>query len=209
MKLKVCGMKYPDNLLEVAALKPNYLGFIFYPASKRYMVDTLSPEAVAAIDPEIKTVAVFVNETEDKIESIANAYGIKILQLHGEESPELCLRLRKKGFKIIKVFSIGTSFDFRTVVPYKHCSDYFLFDTKSEQYGGTGTSFNWEILREYDNEIPFFLSGGVGLENIEEVMKLKGLNLFALDVNSKVEVEPGRKDIEKLKKLAQSLKLKA
>ncbi len=207
MKLKVCGMKYKDNLLEVASLMPDYLGFIFYKASKRYMNETLDPEVVNQLPDSIQRVGVFVDESTEEILKQAKRYGLSLVQLHGNETPEQCAELRAAGLKVIKVFGVGEDFDFDLLKPYREVADYFLFDTKSPEHGGTGKRFNWDVLKNYKENIPLFLSGGIGPEHIEEIKKLS-IPIFALDVNSKFEVEPGVKDIEKLKELVQGLRFK-
>jgi phosphoribosylanthranilate isomerase len=201
VKLKVCGMKYVDNLKELIALAPDYIGFIFYPASPRYMERTLTPEDLKIVPASIQKTGVFVNADTETILSIARKYQLSALQLHGKETPEQCQVLKEAGYEIIKVFGIGDGFDFGTLAPYKPYINYFLFDTQSKQYGGTGTAFDWEVLNHYDNEIPFFLSGGISLENITQIKKLQGFDLYAIDVNSCFETAPGRKDIEMLKVL--------
>ena len=200
MKLKICGMKYRANIQEVAALQPDYLGFIFYEKSPRFCNDEL-PE----IPNTIAKVGVFVNAPLSEILNKIKAYNLQLVQLHGEESPEICEVLRLINIKVIKTFSIDDTFDFETLRPYEPVCDYFLFDTKGKHYGGNGTTFNWEILKKYPSQKPFFLSGGIGLE---EISKLKQLNLpiYALDVNSKFETEPGLKNSNACKKIIQILK---
>ena len=200
MKLKICGMKYQANIQEVAALQPDYLGFIFYEKSPRFCNDEL-PE----IPNTIAKVGVFVNAPLSEILNKIKAYNLQLVQLHGEESPEICEVLRLINIKVIKTFSIDDVFDFETLRPYEPVCDYFLFDTKGKHYGGNGTTFNWEILKKYPSQKPFFLSGGIGLE---EISKLKQLNLpiYAVDVNSKFETEPGLKNSNACKKIIQILK---
>ena len=200
MKLKICGMKYRANIQEVAALQPDYLGFIFYEKSPRFCNGEL-PE----IPNTIAKVGVFVNAPLSEILNKIKAYNLQLVQLHGEESPEICEVLRLINIKVIKTFSIDDTFDFETLRPYEPVCDYFLFDTKGKHYGGNGTTFNWEILKNYPSQKPFFLSGGIGLE---EISKLKQLNLpiYAVDVNSKFETEPGLKNSNACKKIIQILK---
>lgn len=200
MKLKICGMKYRANIQEVAALQPDYLGFIFYEKSPRFCNGEL-PE----IPNTIAKVGVFVNAPLSEILNKIKAYNLQLVQLHGEESPEICEVLRLINIKVIKTFSIDDTFDFETLRPYEPVCDYFLFDTKGKHYGGNGTTFNWEILKKYPSQKSFFLSGGIGLE---EISKLKQLNLpiYALDVNSKFETEPGLKNSNACKKIIQILK---
>ena len=193
-------MKYRANIQEVAELQPDYLGFIFYKKSPRFCNGEL-PE----IPNTIAKVGVFVNAPLSEILNKIKAYNLQLVQLHGEESPEICEVLRLINIKVIKTFSIDDTFDFETLRPYEPVCDYFLFDTKGKHYGGNGTTFNWEILKKYPSQKPFFLSGGIGLE---EISKLKQLNLpiYALDVNSKFETEPGLKNSNACKKIIQILK---
>jgi phosphoribosylanthranilate isomerase len=199
IKLKVCGMRDPDNIRQVAALHPDYMGFIFYPDSKRVVSETFHiPDDFPS---GIKKVGVFVNESNRIILGIAKKYSLDFIQLHGDESAEQCDQLRKTGIGVMKVFSVASDFDFRRTLPYKKMVDYFLFDTKGIGYGGTGATFDWSILERYDQEIPFFLSGGITTENIRDVRRLRSMNVHAVDVNSGVEVRPGIKDTKKVKKL--------
>ena len=187
--LKICGMKYPDNILEVSKLLPDYLGFIFYKKSSRYFDGTI-PE----IPKSIKKVGVFVDETEENIIEKIEKYDLNLVQLHGKETPELCEKLQKT-VPVIKVFSVDDDFDFQELEKYETACDYFLFDTKGKLHGGNGVTFNWEILKKYESKKPLFLSGGIGLEEIEELKKID-LPIFAIDVNSKFEIEPGLKNID-------------
>ena len=201
MKLKICGMKYPDNILDVSQLLPDYLGFIFYEKSSRFF-DGEIPE----IPKSIKKVGVFVNATYDEIISKIEKYNLNLIQLHGNESPEFCLKFKDLSIEIIKVFSVDDDFNFEILERYESVCDYFLFDTKGKLHGGNGVTFNWQILEKYKSKKPLFLSGGIGIGEIE---KLKTLNLpiYTIDVNSKFETEPGLKNIELLKTL-KDLKLK-
>ena len=207
--LKICGMKYPDNLQAVAALQPDYLGFIFYPKSKRYMADTLSPEVVKALPASIHKVGVFVNAEPGDILAQADSYGLDVLQLHGDESPEQCAALQGKGYTIVKAFGINEHVDFSRLVPYASVVDYYLFDTKGPAYGGHGITFDWSVLQQYDKHKAFFLSGGIGLEEIEALKKLKDFPLHAIDVNSRFEEEAGLKNINLLNQLQKQLTQKS
>jgi phosphoribosylanthranilate isomerase len=206
VNIKICGMKYEENLLPIIACRPDYIGFIFYEKSKRFVGEELNAEFLKSIDPSIKKVGVFVNHTIKFIEEKIKKYGLDLLQLHGEEDIEQCKELKSKGYKIVKAFQVGDRFDFAVTEPYKAYCDYFLFDTKSDGYGGTGKKFNWEIFEKYDNEIPVFLSGGLDLDSVEEIKKLSRLNIHALDLNSKFESEPARKDPAKLKLFIDNIK---
>lgn len=192
MKLKICGMKYPENIEEIAELQPDYLGLIFYEKSERYF-DGKLPK----IDKSIQKVGVFVNATLEEILEKIKRYDLQLVQLHGNESPEFCDLLKYINTDIIKVFSVDDEFDFRTIYPYESVCDYFLFDTKGEKPGGNGTVFNWQILQNYQSKKPFFLSGGIGLDDIERIKKLH-LPIYAIDVNSKFEIKPGLKNTQQL-----------
>lgn len=196
--LKICGMRDPANIAEVAALQPDYMGFIFYEQSPRYVgKDFVMP----AVQPSVKRVGVFVNEETDKILNKVTQYTLDFIQLHGNESPEQCRELQDKGANIIKAFSLDGDFDFKSVRAYADCVRYFLFDTKGKYFGGNAASFDWTLLQRYDQHIPFFLSGGISAENVSGLKGIKNLNLYALDVNSGAENSPGVKDIDKIKEL--------
>jgi len=193
--LKICGMKYPDNILEVAALLPEYMGFIFWEKSARYFEGPL-PE----LPKSIKKVGVFVNEKSDSILDKVTQYDLQAVQLHGQESVAFCLELKNKlgtSVEIIKVFSADETFDFSLLKPYELVCDFFLFDTKGKLPGGNGTTFDWTILQKYPSSKPFFLSGGIGIDEIAAVNEILNthLPLYAIDVNSKFEIEPGLKNL--------------
>ena len=191
MKLKVCGLKDRENILQVLECKPDYIGFIFYEKSSRF-VDGLDAAFVKNIS-SVKKVGVFVNESEEVILECVRAFGLNYVQLHGNESPESCSSLQKR-VSIIKAFQINEAFDFKELNKYNEVCDYFLFDSKSEQFGGSGKTFNHDKLAEYKLNKPYFLSGGLSLENISGIT-----NAYCLDVNSKFEISPGIKDVNKLK----------
>lgn len=196
MKLKICGMKYPDNILEVAALLPDYMGFIFWEKSARYF-DGAIPE----LPKSISKVGVFVNEVIAVILDKVLLHDLQAVQLHGQESVAFCEELKNrlpKEVEIIKVFSIIDSFDFEDLKPFEALCDYFLFDTKGKLPGGNGTTFDWTVLEKYPSTKPFFLSGGIGMEEMAAVNEIIKTNLavYAIDVNSKFEIEPGLKNIE-------------
>jgi len=195
-KLKICGMKVPLNIEGAIALKPDYLGFIFYPGSKRF-VDSLDAEVVKNIPADIKTTGVFVDEKLETVLATIELYQLKAVQLHGNESPEYCAALQGKA-EVIKAFGISESFDFSRLKAYDRVIDYFLFDTQTPGHGGSGQMFNWQLLDKYTLQTPYFLSGGIGLENAAELMGITDARFFALDVNSRFELAPGLKDIDLL-----------
>ena len=200
MKLKIRGMKYQDNIIEVATLQPDYLGFIFHKPSQRHF-----EEKIPELPKSIKKVGVFVDEKIEFISSQLDKHHLDAIQLHGHESPETCRILKSSGKEVIKVFSIKDEFDFSVLEPYEEVCDYFLFDTKGKLPGGNGYTFNWNVLKAYPSTKPFFLSGGIGLEQIEKLKEFKNSDTskfcFAIDVNSKFEIEPGLKNSEELKEL--------
>ncbi len=204
MKLKICGMKYQENMTQVATLQPDYLGFIFYDKSARNF-DTSIPQ----ISNSIKKTGVFVNEDLDNVIQKINTFNLQAVQLHGEESPEYCKKLESQNIEIIKVFSIKDEFNFEVLKPYENVCDYFLFDTKGKLPGGNGYTFNWSVLNNYPSTKSFFLSGGIGLERIEDIKKFQQSKAskycYALDVNSKFEIEPGLKNISILKEFKNKL----
>jgi phosphoribosylanthranilate isomerase len=207
LKIKVCGMRDPDNIRQVAALQPDYMGFIFYEGSKRYCEGTITLELLAELPKGIEKVGVFVNETTEVIRDIVQKYGLDLVQLHGRETPGQCRYLQESGIRLIKAFSVDDRFSFENTLLYERYCEYFLFDTRGNNYGGNGTVFDWEMMKGYFSPIPYFLSGGLNLENLQskEFEKLRP-KPFAIDVNSGFELEPGLKDVEKLKKLFSFIK---
>lgn len=207
MKLKICGMKY--NTQEVAALQPDFLGFIFYDKSKRDFGDLEIPE----IPITIKKVGVFVDADLAFAKANINQHNLDVIQLHGNESPDYIKKLRDfivmqgRELTIWKVFGIKDSFDFASLTPYEGLVDAFLFDTKGKEKGGNGYTFDWSVLTQYTSKTPVILSGGIGLEEVEKVKEIldSSLPIIAVDVNSRFEVAPGKKDIEKLEKFKQAM----
>lgn len=196
MIVKVCGMKFPDNITAVAALQPDYMGFIFYPASPRYL-ETPDVNALNHLPASTKKVAVFVNEDLENMREIIQQYQIDTVQLHGNESPEKCAAL-KPEVEVIKAFGVDEAFDFNQLKEYADQVNYFLFDTKTAAHGGSGEVFNWQILKNYQLPVPFFISGGLSNENLSEILKLKHPYFYGVDLNSRFEIKPGLKDLEKL-----------
>ncbi len=193
-------MCHSQNISELAELRPDYMGFIFYSKSKRNVIGKLDQADLDNLPPSVKKVGVFVNATFEEIKEQIKKYTLDLVQLHGKETPELCAKIQQLGIKVIKAFSVDETFNFGVTLPYKTVCDYFLFDTKGKEAGGNGFTFDWSVLANYDNEIPFFLSGGLDETNTAEVKKLTHLNIHAVDVNSKFEIQPALKDIELLKK---------
>lgn len=205
VKLKVCGMREAVNIRQLLELDPQYMGFIFYEKSPRYVGEQLDVTLLLSIPKTTKKVGVFVNANFDFILKNVRKYGLDFVQLHGTETPEFCRNLKSKGINIIKAFAVDSSFNFMQLNNFKPYCDYFLFDTKGDNYGGNGQIFDWSLLLRYDNEKPFFLSGGIEVTSVEKLSEYNDLNIHAVDVNSKFEIEPGLKDIKQLKILKSRL----
>ncbi len=202
--VKICGMKHPENMQLIAALQPDLMGFIFYPKSPRY-AEPLDAAALNALPKSIKKIGVFVNEDLDKILTIVFKYKLDGVQLHGTENREICSKLRDAGLLVIKAFSIAEAYNFVLTKNYEGACDYFLFDTKTEAYGGSGLKFNWTMLSEYTGETPFLLSGGIAADDAEAILKIEHPKFAGIDLNSKFETSPGLKNVEMLKGFLASL----
>ncbi len=216
MKLKVCGMKDIENIKSIADLKPDYMGFIFYDRSKRNF-EGIIPE----LPKSVKKTGVFVNEYIEIVVSLVEEYNLQAIQLHGDETVKYIQNLKeglrqteldsashhkipkrvRNDIEIIKVFGIKDDFDFSILKPYEDEVNYFLFDTKGKERGGNGVKFNWAVLKKYPSSKPFFLSGGIGPKDVDEIKRIKksGLPVYAVDVNSRFELKPGMKEINKVK----------
>jgi len=201
---KVCGMKEKDNIQQVLDLAPDFMGFIFYKKSPRYVGDQW-PGPGLQFPASTKKVGVFVNESLAKLDELTDRFQLDYIQLHGDETPEYCRVLSMEKRPIIKAVSINTQENLDLIEEYKPWVKYFLFDTPSEKYGGTGRVFDWSSLNDYDNEVPIFLSGGISGDNIHKVKNLTGLNLAAIDVNSRFEIAPGLKDVSMLAQLKKQI----
>ncbi|MBD5387280.1 phosphoribosylanthranilate isomerase [bacterium] len=194
MKIKVCGMREPENMLAVAASGIDFMGFIFYAPSPRYCGATLTREMIEHLPEVVEPVAVTVNMDEDSILDLASEYGFRFFQLHGNETPEFCRSLREKGYKVIKAFGIKEESDFENVKRYSGCVDYFLFDTASASRGGSGKKFDWDMLGCYSLSEPLILSGGISPDDVGEIMQINHKSFAGIDLNSRFEVAPGLKD---------------
>ena len=202
MKLKVCGMKYSQNITELENLFPDLMGFIFYEKSKRFFNQ---PEI--NLNTKVKRVGVFVNENIQEIKNKIKKYKLDYVQLHGEENVNFCNSLQP-FVKIIKVFKIDYNFNFKKTEEFEEVCDYFLFDTKSQLHGGSGKKFDWDLLKNYNCKKDFFLSGGIDIEDIEEIKKIvNSYPIAGIDVNSKFELDNLEKDKEKINLLIKKLRL--
>ncbi|GEC79577.1 phosphoribosylanthranilate isomerase [Flavobacterium aquatile] len=206
MKIKICGMKFPKNILEVGALQPDYMGFIFYPKSKRYVGEDFSSKSIEKLPENIKKVAVFVNEDVNRIIAIQKQFSFDFVQLHGNESVAECEILKENNINVIKVFSVDPYFNFNEVVAYEKVCDYFLFDTKTPKFGGSGKTFDWELLENYTLSKPFFLSGGLSIHNIGKIKFKDYPMLVGLDFNSRLEDTNTKKITEEVSELIEKIR---
>ena len=205
VKIKVCGMKFSENIQEIAQLQPDYLGFIFYPKSPRNFEGE-----IPVIDQKIKKTGVFVDASIQFIQEKINKYNFKAVQLHGNESADFCKELKQvfPEIEIFKVFGIKDSFNFNIITPYEGIVNYFLFDTKGKEKGGNGYTFDWSVLKEYQSNTPIILSGGIGIEELNKVKDIlkTDLPIYALDLNSKFEDKPGLKNFNLLNEFFEKVK---
>lgn len=195
-------MREASNIAELGALAIDYMGFIFYAKSPRNIISL----PTVALPTHIKKVGVFVNAGTEKVKNTVSEYQLNAAQLHGEESPEQCEKLQHEGLEIFKAFGIDKDFDWQLLQSYLPVVDYFLFDTKSTKYGGTGRSFDWDALKNYPYDKPYFLSGGLSMDNIAQATRIDDPRLAGFDLNSKFEKVPGLKDVETLKQAVKFIK---
>ena len=208
MNTKVCGITQLKQLQQLDGLDIDFAGLIFYKDSPRYLGDKIAAEDLKNSDFDLKKVGVFVNVDYDEIMQVVEDYGLDVVQLHGDESPELCEELSEE-VEVIKAFKVKdskVSID-EMVADYDEVCDYYLFDTaSSELEGGTGKQFDWKVLSKAKIEKPFFLSGGIGVDDVKKVKAFKHPDYYAVDINSKVEKEPGVKDMGLVLQFRQGLK---
>mgnify|MGYP002726668302 FL=1 len=198
-------MREPKNIEQVAQLGVDMMGFIFYPKSPRYVSYVL---ARADADRKVCRVGVFVNDSIPEILDKIHSFSLNAVQMHGNESRELCEQLREanRDIKIIKAISVSNAGDIQKYKEYVGAVDYFLFDTKCKTVGGSGQQFDWQILDEYDGDVPFLLSGGIGPEDAFRIRTFHHSQCVGIDLNSRFEIEPGVKDVEKLNKFLNEIK---
>ena len=200
MLVKVCGLNNRNNILDISKMNIDLMGFIFYNNSPRYFNNALNFDEVRQIPKTIKKVGVFVNASINNLLNTIAHYDLDFVQLHGNENPEYCKELMQY-VKVIKTISVNDKNSISEINNYTNVCTYFLFDTASPSYGGTGHPFNWQLLEETTIDIPFFISGGVSIENITEIKNLNFKNFAGVDVNSKFEINPGLKDLNKIQQL--------
>jgi len=199
-------MKDPLNIREVASTGPDFLGFIFYPGSKRYIGTDPDIAGFQQVPARIKKVGIFVNEKPEKILELAYQYDLDLMQLHGSETVQDCRTIKSAGYQVIKAFGVDAGFNFTTLTPFLQFCDYFLFDAKSAEYGGTGQKFNWQKILQYKYNVPFFLSGGIGPDDSAVIRDINHPAFFAVDINSRFETEPGLKNVIHVKAFIKEIK---
>lgn len=199
MIVKVCGMRDAENIRQLEALGIDWMGMIFWPKSKRYVS---TPPVY--LPQHVRKVGVFVDASLDAIRQHVEDYQLDIVQLHGQESPDMLKVL--KPLTLIKAFNIATPEDLQKTEPYEGLADYFLFDTKGKSVGGNGEKFDWSVLDNYQGETPFLLSGGIGPEDMQDVKTFHHPKCIGIDLNSRFETEPGLKDITKLKQFLEAIR---
>ncbi len=200
MLIKVCGITQYDQAKALDAFEVDFIGQIFYDKSPRFVHEVISN----CLAPRV---GVFVNESIDMVTSTCNKHNIKSVQLHGVESPEYCMELKSQGFKVFKAVAVDDQIQ-ADIQDYEASVDYLLFDTASKQHGGTGQHFNWEILEHHAIEIPFFLSGGISIEDVDQIMEIKAhqKNMIGVDINSRFETSPGIKDLDLVNRFIKKIK---
>lgn len=207
MKLKVCGLKDKENINHVIrAGQPDYVGLIFHKPSPRFAKESLSGAHAKDIPESIRKVGVFVNSSVHEIQETAHNYKLDLIQLHGDETPEFCGKVKSLGLEVIKSFSLYEQFNFRILETYNTYCDFVLFDTAGKLRGGNGLKFNWDLLKDYHLKKPYFLSGGIAEEDAKLIRDIEDPRLHAVDINSRFEIEPGIKDVERIKRFAEALK---
>ncbi len=197
MILKVCGMRDMDNISHLSGIGVRMMGFIFYDKSKRFIGLENRNALFNNVPKNVKKVGVFVNEPIEALIENASHYHLDYVQLHGNESPDYCKEVQTK-IKVIKAFRIDENFDFNLLEEFQNC-EYLLFDAKGKEYGGNGIKFDWSVLEKYKMETPFILSGGIKLEDADDILSIQHPKMAGIDINSGFEIEPGLKNIEKIK----------
>jgi phosphoribosylanthranilate isomerase len=207
MKLKVCGLTDRDNIQRIIRdVSPEYMGFIFYEPSPRYVKYKLDPAFVKSLPDNIRKTGVFVNASIEYMVENGKLYGLNTLQMHGKENPESCRQMGELGYEIIKVFNIDRAFDISAIKVYDGVCDHFLFDTAGKYQGGNGKKFNWDILEQYTLEKSYFLSGGIGPEDVGLIRSIADKKLYGVDINSLFEINKGIKDTQKVNQFSHALK---
>ena len=199
-------MKYPDNIREVTSLHPDFMGFIFYPNSPRF-AGQLDAVSLTSLPTSIKKTGVFVNENLENILTAISKYKLDAVQLHGADNKKLCLKIKEEAkVMVIKAFAVMASYNLKVTKEYEDFADLFLFDTKTDLYGGSGQKFNWNILHDYHGEKDFLLSGGISPDDVKAIRKIEHPKMIGVDLNSRFEIKPGLKNVALLSQFIEELK---
>ncbi len=204
--VKICGMRESENILSVAKLRPDLMGFIFYPRSPRYAAGFLDPDLLSSLGHGIIRTGVFVDADYNDMIVTARQYSLDAVQLHGNESPDLCRQLKNTGLRVIKTFRISDNNSFLQCGEYSSCTDLFLFDTPAATHGGSGLKFDWKLLEGYQQEHPFLLGGGIGPDDAADIQAIDNHFFRGVDLNSRFEISPGTKETGKLRKFINELR---
>ncbi len=195
-------MREVENIRDLEGVAPDFMGLIFFDKSPR---DASGFELDDDLAKGVARVGVFVNPTLDAVLEKARIYHLDYIQLHGDEPVSLVSELKAAGLGVIKVFRVDEALPLEEMKVFNGAVDFFLFDTKTKLFGGSGVKFNWDILKSYPFDTPYFLSGGIELDDIENIVNMELPGLYAIDINSRFEIVPGRKDIDKIKKVKELL----
>ncbi len=204
MQVKICGMRDPDNIQEVAALNPDFMGFIFYPPSPRYC-GNLPEDVVRNLPGSILPVAVTVDMDFDSILELVERYGFRAVQLHGNETPDLCRKLKSTGLSVIKAISVKDAESLNKVNTYLGSVDLLILDRATKSKGGSGKKFDWSLLNNADIRVGFLLSGGISSDDAAEVLSLKHPHMVGVDLNSRFEISPGIKSVSQLQNFMKAI----
>lgn len=208
MKVKVCGNVFQENFMAIHQLQPDYLGFILYEKSERY-IDLNNNEIKRYFHQiSIPKVAVSVNMNADNLINTLTTYNFEFAQLHGDENVEYCMKVKSSGVKVIKVIRVESDIDLQTADKYANACDYLLFDTAGKKYGGNGQKFNWNLLKNYALNLPFFLSGGIHPDDVDALKNFHHPAFWGIDINSGFESSPGMKNLEKIEKFLHKIRQK-
>ena len=195
MLIKICGLREPDNIREIAGLQPDFMGFIFYPNSPRF-IKNMDVSVLEKLPKSIRKTGVFVNENLENILTYIHKYKLDAVQLHGADNKKLCREIKEQAkVMVIKAFPILDSYNLKVTKEYVEIADLFLFDTKTDLHGGSGQKFNWNILHDYHGEKDFLLSGGISPDDVKAIRKIEHPRMIGIDLNSKFEIKPGLKNV--------------
>lgn len=207
MKIKVCGMREYANVQELAKLPIDIMGFIFYEKSPRFVQENFDVAIRNLLPSSIAAAGVFVNSPLDYVLLKQQQYNLQYIQLHGSEDVNYCKELKKSTTAfVIKSFLVDSTFNFKELTKFESVVDFFLFDTKTQSFGGSGQKFDWDLLQYYTSNKPFFISGGISIEDVQNLKNQIHSKVYCIDINSKFEVEPGLKDVKRIQEFVAKIK---